>query len=295
MLTAVQKAQFRWHDRSMNNEVIAAFAEYQRSQRLSEATIRNRQSILTTLWKRTGIDLLEQNQRTIRTHLGRPGISAGTAVTERNAIKAFYDYCVADGYLEANPTDRIPKVKAPKGEPRPFSREQIQELLKVTRQQRSRAMLMLGYYQGFRVSQIARVRGDDIDLLTRTIRTVAKGNKERRLPLHPEIEELSKVMPQGWWFPSPKHRGQPISGHAVTDRLTLIKKRAGITDPRLTPHSLRHSFGTDLVDQGVDIRVVQELMLHEDMSTTQIYTRVSEQRKREAIEKLRAVEYMRAA
>ena len=275
----------------MNNEVIAAFTVYQQSQRLSPATIRNRGSILSTLMKRSGVNLLEQTQRTIRTHLGRVGISAGTARTERNAIVTFYDYCVIDGYLEENPAARIPAVKAPKGEPRPFAREQIEELLRVTRQQRSRAMIMLGYYQGFRVSQIARVRADDVDHLTQTIRTVAKGSKDRRLPMHPEIGKLSRTMPaEGWWFPSPKHEGQPISGHAVTDRITILKKRAGITDARLTPHSLRHSFGTDLVDQGVDIRVVQELMLHEDLSTTQIYTRVSEQRKREAIEKLHAID-----
>lgn len=291
MLTAVEKAHYRWHDRSMDNEVIVAFTEYQQSQHLSPATIRNRRSILRTLAMRTGLPLLEQTQRSIRTHLGRSGIAAGTARTERNAIVRFYDYCVLDGYLETNPAARIPAVKAPKGEPRPFARAQIEELLRVTRQQRSRAMLMLGYYQGFRVSQIARVHGNDIDMLTRTIRTVAKGNKERRLPAHPQIMELAVDMPTGdWWFPSPKFPGKPIDGHAVTDRLTLIKKRAGIDDPRLTPHSLRHSFGTDLVDAGVDIRVIQELMLHEDLSTTQIYTKVSEQRKREAIEQLGAID-----
>lgn len=291
MLSASERARVRWHAGSMDNELLQAFAEYMQAQRLSPATIRNRVSILTTLAARTGVPLLEQTQRTIRAHLGRGGIKSSSAVTERNAITTFYTYLMVDGYIEESPAERVPVVKAPKGEPRPFTREQIVLMLDAAARPLTRAMILLGYFQGFRVSQIARVRGDDIDLVTMTIRTVAKGGKERRLPLNAEIAKLALAMPrEGWWFPSPKHTGLPISGHAVTDRITIIKQRAGIVDPRLTPHSLRHSFGTDLVEGGADIRVVQELMLHEDLSTTQIYTKVSERRKADAIALLKPLD-----
>ncbi len=145
-------------------------------------------------------------------------------------------------------------------------------------------MILIGYYQGFRVSQIARVRGDHIDLESMTVYTLGKGGKERVLPLHPVIAELAKTMPRvGWWFPARDGRDAPIKGHSVTYLISTAIRRAGILDPTLTPHSLRHSFGTDLVEAGVDIRVVQELMMHSSLETTQIYTRVSEQRKRSGI------------
>lgn len=281
--TASQRAHFRWHDRDMDNDVISAFNQYQHSQRLASTTIRNRESLIRGAQRSLATSLLEATPHQLRTHLGRTTITPGTARTERGALKAFYDFAHADGYRNDNPADRLPIVRVPKGTPRPFTREQIDAMLNSGAYQRTRVMIMLGYFKGFRVSQIARVRGDDLDTLTNTIRTVSKGGKERRVPLHPMVAQIARQMPAGWWFPARNGSDSPIGGASVTDLITKAKKRAGITDPRLTPHSLRHSFGTDLVEQGVDIRVVQELMLHEDLSTTQIYTAVSARRKEEGI------------
>lgn len=289
-LTASQRAHFRWNDRSMDNEVIEAFNQYQLSQRLAATTIRNRESLLRGTQRSIGGSLLEATPHQLRTHLGRKGVSPGTARTERGALRAFYEFALEEGYRTDNPGMRLPVVKVPRGEPRPFTREQIEALLTSGAYHRTRMMILLGYYQGFRVSQIARVRGDDIDWMTHTIRTVSKGGKERRLPLSPIIAQVARQMPAGWWFPARSGSDAPIGGASVTDLITKAKKRAGITDAKLTPHSLRHSFGTDLVEGGVDIRVVQELLLHEDLSTTQIYTGVSRRRKEEGIRTLRAIE-----
>lgn len=270
----------------MDNDVIDAFNQHQRSLRLSPATIRNRESLIRGFTRYTGIPVTEATTADIRAYIGRDTITPGTARTIRNALKAFYTFAVDDEYITADPTARIPAVRVPKGLPRPFSREQIDAMLNSGAYRRTRAMILLGYHQGFRVSQIARVRGTDIDLLGNTIATIAKGGKDRRLPLHPTIRELAATMPHGWWFPARDGTDRPINGASVTDLITKAKKRAGITDPLLTPHSLRHSFGSHLVEHGVDIRVVQELMLHEDLSTTQVYTQVSEARKRESIERI---------
>lgn len=270
----------------MDNEVITAFNEYQRSQNLSPATIRSREALIRGVTTFTGVPLTQATPSDLRRFQGRDGVSAGTKRAERSALRAFYTFAIEDGYLDTNPADRLPVVRVPKGEPRPFARAQIEAMLHSGAYRRTRAMILIGYYQGFRVSQIARVRGDDIDHLTQTIRTLGKGGKERRVPLHPVISELARQMPPGWWFPARGGEDRPISGSSVTDLITKAKKRAGITDPKLTPHSLRHSFGTELVDQGVDIRVVQELLLHESLSTTQIYTRVSEARKRAGLESI---------
>lgn len=275
------------------------FASYQRSKGLADTTVQNRESILRTLAGKSGKRPHELDIHDLRAYLGREnatagtrGLSAGTRRTERGAMVAFYAFLHDEGLRADNPAERLLPITAPRGEARPFTREQIDAMLNSGAYWRTRAMILIGYYLGFRVSQIARVQGEDIDarwdsdgnFIDGTIRTIGKGSKEGLLPLHPLIAELSKYMPKrGYWFPARGGRSGHVTGASVTNLITLAKKRAGILDPKLTPHSLRHSFGTDLVESGVDIRVVQELMMHASLSTTQIYTGVSARRKREGI------------
>lgn len=280
---AFTRARLVWHVDGMSEAILGAFADYQRAADLSETTIRNRASILRGLERTIVKPLTDATVHDLRRHIGRPTITASSRRTERNALIAFYTFLVDDGLLAVNPAARLPKVHVPKGEPRPFTAEQIDAMLTSGAYRRTRAMILLGYYQGFRVSSIARVRGDDLDLGTMTIRTVAKGGKERVLPLHPMIAELAATMPTTWWFPARAGRDGHVSPTAVTNLITKAKLRAGISDPTLSPHSLRHAYATDMVEEGVDVRVVQELMMHESLSSTQIYTRVSERRKREGI------------
>lgn len=269
-------------------EALDDFADYERSIGLAETTIRNRASILSTLARGSGESYTTIDYRALRRQVGRPGIVDSSRQTERNAMLAFFTFLQEDEYRDDNPAQKLSKVLVPKGTPRPFTPEQIDAMLTSGAYKRTRAMILLGYYQGFRVSSIAPVHGHDIELLSNTIRTVGKGGKEARLPLHPVIRELAEQMPQDdWWFPARGDRGGPVRSASVTNLITLAKYRAGITDPKLTPHSLRHSFGTDLVEEGVDIRVVQELMMHESLTSTQIYTGVSERRKQEGSAKLK--------
>lgn len=268
----------------MTLQLLDQFAAYQRGNGLADTTVRNRHSILRTLRESAGEPLLDLTVHHLRAYLGRQGVKLGTRRTERGAMIALYSFLHDEGLRDDNPTDRLQPITAPKGEPRPFSPEQIDAMLASGAYFRTRAMILIGYYQGFRVSSIARVHGRDLDLLEMTIRTVGKGNKVRVLPLHPVVAELAKFFPtDDWWFPARSGRSGHVRGASVTNLITLAKHRAGITDPDLTPHSLRHAFGTDLVDNGVDIRVVQELMMHESLATTQIYTGVSARRKREGI------------
>lgn len=259
------------------------FATFQQAQNLATTTIRNRASILTGLEHHAGKPLLDCDVRDLRAYLARPDLAPASKVTIRQAMRAFYGWAVEDGLLTESPAERLPKVQAPKGKPRPFTRPQIEAMLTHC-YKRTRAMILLGYYQGFRVSSIAAVHGQDIDRLSGTIRTRGKGGKIAHLPLHPEIAALALSMPtDAFWFPARKTNTGHVHPSSVTDLITKTKKRAGITDPKLTPHSLRHAFGTELVEAGVDIRVIQELMMHESLQTTQIYTGVSEERKRVAL------------
>lgn len=269
----------------MTRQLLHDFADDQLGRGLSPNTVRNRASILLTLERKTGISLLEMQLPHLRRYLGREGeISAGTRRTERGAFVAFYGFLRDEGYRDDDPTTRLKPVKAPKGEPRPFTLQQINAMLESGAYFRTRAMILVGYYQGFRVAMIARVHGRDIDFDSNTIATVGKGNKEARLPMHPVVRELAKIMPRDkYWFPARKHPDRHVRPASVTNLITLAKKRAGIVDPKLTPHSLKHSFCTHLIDAGVDVRVVQVLAMHESLATTQIYTGVSNKLRQDAI------------
>ncbi len=265
----------------VHDAALPDFAAYQKALRLAANTITNRHTILNQLARKAGKPLLELTTLDLRAHLGRDGISISTARTERSAMLAFYAYAHNEGLIDTNPTDRLARIRLPRALPRPFTREQLDALLTSGAYFKTRAMILLGYHQGFRVSSIAAVHGHDIDHLAGTIRSVVKGSKPLVFPLHPVIAELSKQMPQhDYWFPARGGREGHVHPGSVSDAVKDAKQRAGITDDRLTAHSLRHSFGTDLVDAGVDIRVIAELMGHESVSTTQIYTAVSAERKR---------------
>jgi integrase/recombinase XerD len=252
------------------------FAAQQRGRGLAETTIRNRASILRFLEVTAGRPLLELTVYDLRLYLGRKGIKDSSRRTIRAAMVAFYEFAHDEGFRPDNPTQRLASVRVPKGKPRPFTVEQIDRMVECGAYRRTRAMILIGFYQGFRVSQIAAVHGRDVDLLSMTIRTLGKGGKEGILPLHPVVAEIAKTMPaDDWWFPARGGRTGHVQPGSVTELVTEAKIRAGILDPTLTPHSLRHSFGTELVEAGLDTRVVQELMMHEDLSSTQIYTGVS--------------------
>jgi len=270
-----------------HNDTLTAFAAYQRSTGLAATTIYNRQCILHHLQNSIGRPLLELTTADLREHLGRDGVKLGTRRTERSAMIAFYTYALDDGLIDDDPSRRLAHIRAPRGTARPFTREQIDTMLTSGAYHRTRVMILLGYYQGFRVSSIAAVHGHDVDIAGGTIRSVVKGSKPLVFPLHPVIATVAETMPtDGYWFPARGGRTGHIHPGSVTDAIHDAKLRAGIHEPELTAHSLRHSFGTDLVDAGVDIRVIAELMGHESVATTQIYTAVSAERKREGLHRL---------
>jgi integrase/recombinase XerD len=268
---------------------IDAFMLEHRQRGFSDTTIRNRLQTLLALEKFAGTNLLNIDDHGILNYLARPGITASTRRANQGALKSFYDFAHEAHYRQDNPCADLKSVRVPRGKPRPFTRQQIDAMLYSGAYRKTRAMILIGYYQGFRVSSIARVHGGHIDLEGMTIRSVGKGGKESNFPLHPVVAELARLMPaDDWWFPARKDPSRPMGSASVTNLITLAKKRAGIADPKLTPHSLRHAFGTHLMDEGVDVRVIQELMGHESLDTTQIYTGVSEDRKRNGIHALAA-------
>lgn len=175
--------------RDIDEQALDLFDEFQRSKNLSETTIRNRRSILTSLAIYAD-GVVSCDPFTLRRFMGRP-LAPGTKYTYRKTIVAFYRFLVEEELRSDDPSRRLPEVRAPKGTPRPFTREQIDAMLASGAYWRTRIMILLGLYQGFRVSQIAAVHGHDIDLASNRMRTVAKGAKERWLPMHPVIATIA--------------------------------------------------------------------------------------------------------
>jgi integrase/recombinase XerD len=150
---------------------------------------------------------------------------------------------------------------------------------------RTRVMILLAALAGLRVSEIARARGDDVDVSAPRIFVIGKGGTRKWLPLHPLLVDVALEMPRrGWWFPANSTRpGDHVHPKSVSDIVGNAMRRAGA---RGTPHSLRHWTGTTLLDDGADLRTVQEILRHKSVATTQGYTKVSDVRRGEAINRL---------
>lgn len=206
-----------------------------------------------------------------------------TRATYRSALCAWFDWLVRMDYRPDNPMVKVGSVRVPKREARPVADEHLPRLLASRMHTRTRVMVLLAAYAGLRVHEIAKVRGEDFDIIARTLTVVGKGGKRARMPLHDRLAEIAGAMPaRGWWFPSRDRTGH-VQARSVSAMISQVMRRAGVPG---TPHSLRHWFATTLVDEDVDIRTVQELLRHASLATTQIYTRVSDERRRAAVDKL---------
>lgn len=189
-----------------------------------------------------------------------------------------------------NPAKRLPKVRVPRAVPRPVSVAQLEAVLARCRNRKTRTMILLGAYQGMRVSEIASIRGESFDLDANLLTYIGKGGVRRVQELHPIVRgEVAHYPRHGYWFPPMTNStsGLPhVTGKSVSETIGRALRRAGIDSPNVTAHSLRHFFGTELLANGVDIRVVQELMGHAMLNSTQIYTHVPEHRQRAGLASL---------
>lgn len=264
-------------------DLLDAFADYQRAGNKAKRTIKTRASILRSFARRQATTLLDATVFHLRRDIGRDGIAASTRASIRGVFAVFYSFLHAEGLRADNPALRLPVVKVPPHRPRPYTQEQIDRLLSTGAYRRTRAMILLSAYQGLRASEVAAMHSRDVDLESGTLKVLGKGGRTDYLPLHPVVRELAPTMGSGWWFPARGGRDGHILGGSVSDLLTDARRRAGIEDENLTGHSLRHAFGTELVRRGANIRAVQELMRHSSLQTTQRYTQVLDEDRRDAL------------
>jgi site-specific recombinase XerD len=229
-----------------------------------------------------GVDPLELTAEDILDALDRLDVAPSTVESYLCHLRAWFRWCEHAGLRSGDPTIRVGKPQVAVREPRPISNEHAELLSRdTTMRPGTRAKIILGMYQGLRVSEIARVRGRDIDLISQTLTVTGKGGKRVQLPLHPLVADLAAVMPRrGWWFPSPVDPSRPIGRTSCSDGIRRAMHRLGVPG---SGHQLRHWFASSLLENGVDVRVVQTLMRHASLATTAIYTRVSKTMQREAL------------
>lgn len=230
------------------------------------------------------------------TQLKEKGLAAATIARKLAAIKAFYRFMTAEGYMDANPAEVVEAGTKGIKLPRVLSEDEVVRLLNqpdITTAEgfRDRTMLEVLYATGMRVSELINLTLERVDLNMKYIIAFGKGSKERIVPLGSVAAEflqqyLEKVRPKL----THEDRNTNIvflafGGHEVTrQRFWQIIRgygRKANINKALTPHILRHSFATHLLDNGADLRSVQELLGHSDISTTQIYTHLTNKRLRD--------------
>lgn len=223
------------------------------------------------------------------------GLKATTAARRLSGIRRFYRFLLREGLIEVDPTLRIDGPKLPRRLPDTLTEADVEALLaepdpEVPVEQRDRAMLEILYGCGLRVSELTGLMVDQVNLRQGVIRVFGKGGKERLVPLGEEavdwlLRYLREARPEllrgkvsDALFPG--NRGTCMTRQAFWYRIKHYAARSGVTRP-LSPHTLRHAFATHLLNHGADLRVVQMLLGHSDLSTTQIYTHVARQRLQE--------------
>lgn len=269
-------------DNPRNEHVLDQWRLAMAAQSLSQTTITERIRVVGALSRDTSVTALEMKSEDIVSWLAqRP--SASTKWSYYTHLNAFYRWALRMALINKNPLDVIPAPKKPKSTPRPIPTELITTVLSSNLHIRTRAMIVLAYYEGLRTHEIAKIRGADYDPLTTQLTILGKGGKMAFIAAHPKVQEIAKQMPQhGFWFPAYVKAGH-ISPKSVGYTIKTTFERHGIT---MTAHQLRHSFGTDLVAKGVNLRVVQTLMRHESIQSTAIYTQVTNAQQQLAIENL---------
>lgn len=217
-----------------------------------------------------------------------------TRARKLSTLRAFVRFLKAVGVLQNDPTEALEAPIRRKRLPKALSQDQAVELLDQPREEiktavRDRALLEVMYSAGIRVSELVGLDLPDVDLRSRTLRVMGKGSKER-LALFGET--AASAVRDYLQERVPPTKGAPVftnprGGRLTTRTVQNIVKRwalnAGLP-PETTPHTLRHSFATHLLDNGADLKSVQQLLGHESLATTQIYTHVSVERLRKAVD-----------
>ena len=223
------------------------------------------------------------------------GARPRSTARQLSSFRRFFRYLMREGAIRDDPTAQIAMPKIGRSLPKSLSEEEVESLLGAPLVSdplgnRDRTMLEVLYATGLRVSELVNLRHGQVNTTQGVIRILGKGNRERLIPLGEEAMRWLKDFAQGsrseillerqtdYLFPT--RRGDRMTRQAFWHIIKRYARKAGIAK-ELSPHTLRHAFATHLLNHGADLRVVQMLLGHSDLSTTQIYTHVARERLKE--------------
>jgi integrase/recombinase XerD len=245
---------------------------------------------------------VEDLQRALA-HLEDQGFAATSQARRLSSMRQFYKFLYAEGLRENNPTTILDAPKKGRPLPKIMSEQEVTRLLETAQREASEpgpdqpsrlrmlALLELLYATGMRVSELVSLPAKVLDQEGRFLMVRGKGNKERLVPLSRsaistlQLYRAVRKTPEDskWLFPSAGKEGY-LPRQVFARDLKGLSARAGLKSATISPHVMRHAFASHLLQNGADLRVVQELLGHSDISTTQIYTHVLEERLRQTVE-----------
>lgn len=268
------------------------------------AYMRDLRLLMKSLQLKADEELLQVSRQQLIAYLVRlkqEGRAASTVARKLASIKAFYRFLTAERYIRRNPAEVLEAASRGLHLPKVLSVQEVERLLDEPNLgtldgYRDKTMLELLYATGMRVSELVNVPVKNVDMKMQYVIVMGKGSKERMLPLgrtalnylehylsvvrpqllHGKPDAAAELFVTGW--------GGPMTRERFYEIIVAYGKSAGISK-RVTPHMLRHSFATHLLNNGTDLRIVQELLGHADISTTQIYTHLDVERLREVYDK----------
>ena len=256
-----------------------------------------------------GIDVLQATHRDFRrflSSLSGAGYAKTTVNRRLSAVRSFYSWLVREGVIESNPAAVVSSPKLPKPLPHVLSQEDVEKLLECADAATpagalDAALVELLYASGARIGEVASLDVDRIDFSDKSVRLFGKGSKERIVPLYPAaLRALDAYLAHARPMLLANHkggltaeeaadaqralfinaRGARMSERSLRARFEKLLARAGLAG-MATPHTMRHTFATEVLDGGADLRSVQEMLGHASLSTTQIYTHLTPERLRE--------------
>ena len=257
--------------RTLNDE----YETWMRSWGASDGTVATRLSTARSL-TRDGVDPLTATTDDLTTWIAGGGWTGWTLSTYHASLRSLFGWLHDSGQRDDDPTAAMRRPRQPRSHPRPLAPEQVSELL-ANAPPRTHAYLTLALYAGLRAHEIAKIDGRDV---TREwLYVEGKGGQRAHVPTHERVWALAQTHSRtGPWFPSPT--GGSVSGDTVTHLVGRHLRKHGIAG---SAHRLRHTYATTLLRQGVNIRVVQTLMRHQSLTSTQVYTAVDDVERAAAI------------
>jgi integrase/recombinase XerC len=229
-------------------------------------------------------EIRAQDIRKMVAHLHRQGLGGKSLARWLSAVRSFFNFALRQGWASSNPADAISAPKSPKKLPKILDVDQVAQFVSLPGDSilavRDRALLELIYSSGLRLAEVVGLKLSDIDSAEAIVRVLGKGQKTRILP----IGRQALLALQAWlvqreaWLKNPSEtalfisqRGTRISHRAVQLRLAQLSAQQAM-DTQVHPHMLRHSFASHMLESSSDLRLVQEMLGHANIATTQIYT-----------------------